>query len=62
MTVRGILIVLCVAAASLMPETAEARQGVAGIRGRVIDESKGVLPGVTVTVTHRETAAWPARR
>jgi hypothetical protein len=55
MTVRGFLIVLLVAAASLRPETAEARQGVAGLRGRVMDESKGVLPGVTVTVTHRES-------
>lgn len=52
MAIRGFWIVACVAA-SLMAGVAEARQGVASIRGRVTDEQKGVLPGVTVTVTHR---------
>src|SRR5262245_6315297 len=54
MTARRILIGLILAAACLLPEAAAA-QGVAGIRGRVMDESKGVLPGVAVTVTHRES-------
>ena len=43
------------AAATLFSATSEARQGVAGIRGRVTDEQKGVLPGATVTATHRES-------
>jgi hypothetical protein len=51
---RGILLVWCVGAL-LVAGAAEARQGTAGIRGRVMDEQKGVLPGVTVTVTHRES-------
>ncbi len=54
MTGRLFLVVVC-AAASLVSATAEARQGVAGIRGRVTDEQKGVLPGATVTATHRES-------
>ena len=54
MTGRRFLVAVC-AAASLFSTPSEARQGVAGIRGRVTDEQKGVLPGVTVTVTHRDT-------
>ena len=32
----------------------EGRQGGSAIRGRITDEQKGVLPGVTVVVTHQE--------
>lgn len=41
--------------ACLVAGSAEARQGVSGLRGRVVDQQKGVLPGVTLTVTHRES-------
>ncbi|MCC7243699.1 MAG: TonB-dependent receptor [Acidobacteria bacterium] len=41
--------------ALLQVGAAEARQGVAAVRGRVMDQQEGVLPGVTVTVTHRES-------
>jgi hypothetical protein len=33
---------------------AEAQQGGSAIRGRVTDEQKGVLPGVTIVVTHQD--------
>jgi hypothetical protein len=34
---------------------AQAQQGGSGIRGRVTDEQKGVLPGVAIVVTHAES-------
>lgn len=54
MTGQRFLIAASVAA-SLFSATSEARQGTAGIRGRVTDEQKGVLPGVTVTAIHRDS-------
>src|SRR5262245_49258458 len=54
MAARGLLLV-CSVLALVASGTVEARQGVAGIRGRVVDQQKGVLPGVAVTVTHRES-------
>ena len=35
--------------------TASAQQGVSSIRGRVVDSQGGVLPGVTVLITHQES-------
>jgi hypothetical protein len=49
---RRFLFVMGVVALALTG-TAEARQGVAGMRGRVVDASKAVLPGATVRVIHR---------
>ena len=34
---------------------AGAQQGVSSIRGRVVDSQGGVLPGVTVLITHQES-------
>jgi outer membrane receptor protein involved in Fe transport len=48
-------VVVTLALGWLAAPTAEAQQGVSAIRGRVIDEQKGVLPGATVTVTHQES-------
>lgn len=47
-TILGLLVACSFATA------AEARQGGSAIRGRVADEQKGVLPGVTIVVTHQE--------
>ncbi len=48
-TILGLLVVCSFAAA------AEAQQGGSAIRGRITDEQKGVLPGVSIVVTHQET-------
>lgn len=38
--------------------TAEAQQGTADLRGRVIDSSQGAIPGVTVTVRNQESGLF----
>jgi hypothetical protein len=38
--------------------SAFAQQGTASLRGRVADEQGGVLPGVTVVVTHQESGVY----
>ena len=40
------------------PVTLAAQQGTSSIRGRVLDEHGGVLPGVTVLVTHQESGVF----
>ncbi|MEZ5283796.1 MAG: TonB-dependent receptor [Vicinamibacterales bacterium] len=54
-------LVIAVAAAVFvcgMAGRAEAQQGVASLRGQVVDEQKGVLPGVTVVVTHQGSGMY----
>ena len=53
-TVR--IVMFCVGLA--LPSTAFAQQGTASLRGRVADEQGGVLPGVTVVVTHQESGVY----
>ena len=48
MAILGLLVACSFATA------VEARQGGSAIRGRITDEQKGVLPGVTIVVTHQE--------
>jgi Carboxypeptidase regulatory-like domain/TonB dependent receptor/TonB-dependent Receptor Plug Domain len=50
---RVLLLVVLASVWCTVPR-AEAQQGGSGIRGLVTDEQKGVLPGVTIIVTHRE--------
>ncbi len=54
MKLRGLLWVVGVMVLAAA-EPAVARQGVAAMRGRVLDEQAAVLPGATVTVTHRDS-------
>jgi carboxypeptidase family protein len=44
-------------AALLMPAFVAAQQTESRIMGRVVDDSKGAMPGVTVTVTSKQTGA-----
>ena len=47
---------LLVSLALLLNATfAAAQQGGSSIRGRVTDEQQGILPGVTIVVTHQES-------
>jgi hypothetical protein len=48
---------LVIAAAILTPSAVSAQQTEARIVGRLVDESRGALPGATVTVTSKETGA-----
>jgi hypothetical protein len=52
---RDLLSFACLACLSLMVGAAEARQGAASIRGRIVDQQQAVLPGVTITVTHLQS-------
>jgi hypothetical protein len=50
-------ILLVLLAACSIATAAAAQQGGSAMRGRITDEQKAVLPGVTVIVTHMETGA-----
>ena len=45
-----------VAAAALCTSSLQAQQTLGGITGEVTDASGGVIPNVTVTITHEETS------
>ncbi len=53
---RRVAIILALAAMGL-PSNALAQQTESRISGRVVDDSKGAMPGVTVTVTSKDTGA-----
>jgi hypothetical protein len=54
---RRVLAVVGLALLAFAP-TANAQQGTSSLRGRVLDAQGGVLPGVTVVVTHQESGVY----
>ena len=50
--------VVALVAILLLAGTAQAQQGTAEIRGRVVDQQKAVLPGVTVTIRNQDTGMY----
>jgi hypothetical protein len=55
---RLISIVVASVLSCAMSVAAEAQQGVAEVRGRVVDAQNAVLPGVVVTVTNQDTGIY----
>jgi hypothetical protein len=56
---RGLSITAVVLAAWLLGgAVASAQQGTADLRGRVLDQSQGALPGVTIVVRHQESGLF----
>jgi hypothetical protein len=43
---------------SAPPRLAFAQQGTSSLRGNIVDEQKGLLPGVTVVVTHQQSGVF----
>src|SRR5438445_13322934 len=52
---RGVLRGLTVLLLTVVPAIAGAQVGQAELRGSVVDESGGALPGATITATHVDT-------
>ena len=52
---RSWLHLACLALGSLVAVAAEAQQGGSAIRGRITDQQQGILPGVSIVVTHAES-------
>ena len=51
-------VLLCALAVLLLPSVSRGQQGTTEIRGRVIDEQKGVVPGAAVTLRHQDTGMF----
>lgn len=52
------LVALLIGFLALSSTVADAQQGVSSIRGRVVDSQGGVLPGVSVVITHQESGNY----
>jgi hypothetical protein len=52
---RPVSWIVALVLSSFIAGVGEAQQGTSAIRGRVVDQGEGVLPGVAITVTHAES-------
>jgi hypothetical protein len=55
---RTVLTAILTASLAILASPAGAQQGTSSIRGRVLDEQGGVLPGAAVVITHQESGVF----